>query len=174
MLEIINPSGDEIDGETSPRIIVGPAGTFTESSEDESILVDGGLGSIHKSTFVDVDACSINKPTPVDVDAYIGAEDIPSERKQADERSNVYSKWKSSYDLINTMTKRSSGIIKTKFADALSKSSSNIRRLIFSAKSGIKAFKEAYLANLEADTSSTHLDSPIVPQLSHLILHHEE
>ena len=55
MLEIINPSGDEIDGETSPRIIVGPAGTFTESSEYESILVDGGLGSIHKSTSVDVD-----------------------------------------------------------------------------------------------------------------------
>ena len=61
------------------------------------------------------------------------------------------------------MTKRSSGIIKTKFADALSKSSSNFRRLIFSAKSGIKAFKEAYLANLEADASSTHLDSPIMP-----------
>eukprot|EP00986_Skeletonema_menzelii_P002039 scaffold556_cov144-Skeletonema_menzelii.AAC.8 len=61
MLEIINPNG-EVDGESSPRIIVGPAGTFAELSEYESILVDGGI--------------DIHKPTPVSVDEFI-TNDIP-------------------------------------------------------------------------------------------------
>ena len=58
---------------------------------------------------------------------------------------------------MQAMTKRSSGIIKTKIDDALTKSSSNIRRLIFSAKSGINAFKEAYLASIETDHDASNV-----------------